>query len=214
MTVSKTEVDQMASFMRALKAEQAAPPDLDDGHGSASGRPARAPALAETTGSIQEMKLILERFHTAAGNAVSKVNDNATYDRELREALVTEKTERGSRIGAWNIEMREEGNRKFYSVVQEDGVTCIASDLLLYEAAHGLVRILNNGGRLNSKPAINLLRAEQEYASALNDAVLYKHYLMKNPNDKRVRIFEAKYSVATRRAISARDEVCTISEQH
>jgi hypothetical protein len=211
MTVNQTEVDQMASFMRALKAEQATSPELNDG-GSAE-RPARAPALAETTGSIQEMKLILERFHTAAGSAVGKVNDEATYDRELREALMTERTETGSRIGAWNIEMREEGTRKFYSVVQEDGVTCIVADLLLYEAAHGLVRILNNGGVLNSKAAINLLRAEQDYAVALNDAVLYKHYLVKNPNDHRVRIFEAKYSAAQRRAITARDQVFAISEQ-
>lgn len=203
MTVNQQDIDQMAMFMRALKGEHPAPTDL--------ATPSQKPVAA---GASQEMKLILERFHTAAGNAVTKVNDEAAYDRDLREALMTERTDAGSRIGDWNIEMRQEGKRKFYNVVQADGATCIATDLLLYEAAHGLVRILNNGGRLNSKAAINLLRAEQEYAGALNDAVLYKHYLVKNPNDRRVGIFEAKYSAATRRAISAREEVFAIADQH
>lgn len=203
MTPSKQEVDQMASFIRTLSA-------------TTSEEPVAAPSTRLDEGTItdgQQMKSILSRFYAATDNAVNSLTHEAIHDRELREALITERTPNGSRIGDWEIRLREEGKRKFYDIVQEGGGVCIASDLLLYEAAHGLVRILNSGGRLNSIPAINLLRAEQDYAAALNDAVLYRHYLVKHPKDVRSHVFEAKYSAAKHRAISARNKVVAIFEQ-
>ena len=173
MTVSKHDIDQMSNFMRALNVENTSSASLREPEGARADT--RAPVRSDSRATY-EMKTILERFHAAAGDAVGKLNEDATYDRDLREALVTERTVHGSRIGNWEIRVREDGSRKFYDVVQIDGSVCIASDLLLYEAAHGLVRILNSGGKVNSYETINLLRAEQDYASALNDAVLYKHY--------------------------------------
>jgi hypothetical protein len=205
MTINQKEVDQMASFMRALSATEAdASPILRN--------EAVQPNVVGTPSATHEMKLILERFHAAADNTAVKVTEQAIYDPELREALTMEQTPRGSRIGVWEIEMREEGKRRFYSV-EQSGIT-IATDLLLYEAAHGLVRILNGGGRMNSPQAINLLRLEQDYTSALNDAVLYKHYLVKNPRDDRIRVFEARYSAAKHRAIMARDRIAAISDRY
>lgn len=204
MTVSKNEVDQMASFMRALNASS-----VEEQH--SLDKPVRTVPV-ESESATQEMKIILERFHAAAGGAVTKVNEEAVYDRDLREALVTERTSRGARVGNWEILVHEHGKRKFYDVVHIDGISCIAADLVLYEAAHGLVRILNEGGRLNSREAVNLLRAEQDYTSAVNDAVLYRHY-MKNPKDARIAVFEAKYSAAKQRAITARNMVTSIAEQ-
>ena len=207
MTPNKQEVDQMANFMRALNTQPSAlaPAMLL----SEQQEPAisRTPLSPGAIGGIQEMKSILERFYTAS----QSITEEASSDPELREALMTERTSRGSRIGEWEIQVREDGKRKFYDVVQIDGSACIASDLLLYEAAHGLVRILNGGGKLNSKPALGLLRAEQDYASALNDAVLYKHYIVKNPRGARTPIYEAKYSAAKQRAIAARDTVTSFA---
>jgi hypothetical protein len=213
MTISRNEVDQMANFMRVLSTVDDAP-DLPETSYLTEDTTPFIPEKIDTVrrpadDNIQQMKLILERFHHAADSTVHE----AKSDRNLREAMMTERTPKGSRIGAWNIEMREEGKRKFYSVVAKDGITCIASDLLLYEAAHGLVRILNNGGRLNSKEAVGLLRYEQDYASALNEAILYKHYLVEKPRDSRKPVFEARYSAAQRRAIHARDKVIEISNQ-
>lgn len=211
MTVSREEVDQMASFMRALNTPETIETDSQPTPVAESVERQRAsPAVIP---GVQEMKDILTRFHNAADGAVQRVTTEAESYPALREALVTERTPRGSRIGGWEIQMRQEGKRKFYDVVTSDGSNCIAADLTLYEAAHGLVRILNNGGKLNSQDAINLLHAEQDYTSALNDAVLYKHYLSKNPHDKRVAVFEAKYSAAKSRAVTARDKVSAISER-
>jgi hypothetical protein len=209
MPVNKDDIAQMAGFMRALNAPEQHEPgiQLSEQNQPSSGS-MRSGSIDQT--ATQDMKLILERFYTAADNAADIVNDQATYDRELREALHTEETPGGSRIGNWEITIREEGRRKFYNVGQ--GEVYIASDLLLYEAAQGLVRILNNGGRLNSPQAINLLRLEQVYASALNDAVLYKHYLVKHSHDPRLAVFEARYSAAKHRAITARDRIFNLIE--
>lgn len=221
MTVSRQEIDQMASFMRALSGGDAGEDSTpatprsrlsESGYTADNQAPSRdaVPTVQRPVGrDTDEMKAILERFHAAADNTVAQ----SQGDRRLREALVTERTPRGSRIGEWEINARTEGRRTFYDVVAPDGSTAIASDLLLYEAAHGLVRILNGGGRINSAEAINLLRAEQQYAAALNEAVLYKHYLATKKRDARFPVFETRYGNACRKAVEARDRVYDLAER-
>jgi hypothetical protein len=157
---------------------------------------------------VAEMKAILERFHAAADNIIAE----APIDREFREALVTEPTAHGARIGPWEIRARTLRTHKMYDVVNVLNNQPLASDLLLYEAAHGLVRILNEGGRINSPAAIELLNAEQEYGQLVQDMVLYKHRLTKQPNSPRRPIFEARYGDAKRRAILARERVQRLAE--
>ena len=196
--IDRSEVDQMAKFMAALKGGSEttyATPSQ-----SAAQTPVGDPAVAE-------MKTILERFHSATDQVVTE----ATYDRELREALVTEATEYGARIGSWEIRVHPIGNRKMYDVVNIVSGEPLAVELLLYEAARGLVRILNEGGRINSREAIELLRAEQEYDNMVHDMVLYKHRLRTNATSPRVTVFEARYGDAKRRAIAARERVCQLA---
>jgi hypothetical protein len=193
--IDRSEVTQMSKFMAALNG---APPAASQ---NAAEGPVGDPAIAE-------MKTILERFHTATDRVVSE----ATYDRELREALVTEATENGARIGDWEIRVHPTGNRKLYDVVNIVSGSPLAVDLLLYEAARGLVRILNDGGRINSREAIELLRAEQEYDSMVHDMVLYKHRLTTSANSPRVSVFEARYGDAKRRALAARERVCRLAD--
>ena len=193
--IDRSEVNQMAKFMAALSAPEAtanptvATPQVGD------------PAVAE-------MKTILERFHAATDHVITE----ATYDHELREALVTESTASGARIGSWEIQVHLSGQHKLYDVVNVINGEALAVDLLLYEAARGLVRILNEGGRINSGEAIELLRAEQEYGSRVHDMVLYKHRLTKNATSPRRTVFEARYGDAKRRAILARERVCRLAE--
>jgi hypothetical protein len=222
MTVTKQEVDQMAGFMRALNTL----PTHDTVLLDAKDAPAATVTSDATPPSeVQAMKSILQRMYGDDTSAKTKraqlvesveeitaqMNNDARYDRELRAALMTEKTDNGSRVGDWEIRVRVDGKRKFFNVVQSASNLCIAEDLLLYDAAHGLVRLLNEGGRLNSKEAVSLLRAEQDYAGALNNAIVFKHYLVKHPDDKRAAVFEARYSDAKERALAARDKVNRIA---
>jgi hypothetical protein len=193
--IERSEVAQMAKFMQALDnpSETAA---------SAGG------AVGAT--DVAEMKAILERFYAAADHVVTE----AVSDRELREALATEPTPNGARIGAWEIRAYQSGQHKLYDVVNGTTGQPLAAALLLYEAAHGLVRMLNNGGRINSPDAIELLRAEQEYGSRVHDMALFKHRLLRQPTDPRAGVFEARYLDAKRRATQARERVSRLAESH
>jgi len=164
--IDRREVAQMSKFIAAI------------GDGPVNATTSSNP-VANT--DVAKMKAILERFHTAADNIVAE----APIDRELREALLTEPTNTGARIGVWEIRVHTSGKRKLYDVISVLNDQALARDLLLYEAARGLVRILNEGGRINSHTAIELLRAEQEYGQLVQDMVLYKHRLTKQPNSPR-----------------------------
>ena len=194
--MDQSEIAQMAKFMAALQGADS-PPD-----------PSAIPTAAHpATTDIAEMKTILERFHAAADHVIME----APYDRELRDALVTEATDVGTRVGSWEIRMHQNGKRKLYDVVNIVSGDPLATDLLLYEAAHGLVRMLNNGGRINSGTAIELLRAEQEYGSRVQDMVVYRHRLTNSPNGSRHVVMEARYGDAKRRAVTARERVCRLA---
>ena len=67
-----------------------------------------------STDGVAAMKTILERFHSAADNVVT----DAPHDRVLREALATEETTRGARIGSWEIRVNQDGRYKQYEVVR------------------------------------------------------------------------------------------------
>jgi len=190
--IDRREVEQMSKFLAAVDSPTEAGP---------------APSSGGDSG-VAEMKAILERFHAAADNVLSE----GSIDRELREALVTEPTNTGARIGAWEIRAHVSGSHRLYDVVNILTNQPLARDLLLYEAARGLVRILNEGGRINSGSAIELLRAEQEYGQLVQDMVLYKHRLTKQPNSPRRLVFEARYGDAKRRAVLARERVHKLSD--
>jgi hypothetical protein len=183
--VDQSEIQQMNKFMAAL-----------DGGGSA------VATTAPGTDSIDAMKTILERFHSATDNLLAD-----TRDAELQEAMLTEQTKLGAKIGGWEICARQSGRRRLYDVVHSATQERVAADLMLYEAARRLVRILNGGGHLNCQEAVNILRSEQEYAGAIHDMVLFRHKLTKYPTSPRAAIFEARYDDAKRRALIARNRL-------
>ncbi len=236
----RSEIDQMTKFLLATQNLEAPPasvptlpgseydtlpadllvtdaaPDLADlnGYSRVAAPSMNANDIAVTpmpvgSGAVSEMKDILARFHGAAGNIIAE----APMDRPLREALITEETPQGARIGHWEIVVNPVGKkRKVYDVVHAMTHQKLASELLIYEAALGLVRHLNNGGRINSSEVLDLLKSEQEYAGAIHDMRLYKHHLTKTPNSPRAAIYEDRYGQAKRKAVAARDRVEKLSE--
>ena len=187
--VEQSEIAQMSKFMAALG---------DDSPTSAD--TPRPTTVSDP--SVTAMKTILEKFHAAAGDLIT---DDAN-DAELREALLTESIKDGVRIGIWEIHSHYSGKRRLYDVVGGGG-DVIARDLMLYEAARRLVSILNDGGHLNCREAIEVLRTEQDYASAIHDMVLFRHQMTKYPESPRAPIFEARYSEAKRRALHYRSHL-------
>jgi hypothetical protein len=206
---TRGEVNEMAGWMAALGnipeslAETAnyklPPPE--------SNAVAPPPSMV-SVGEIGEMKSIMEKINNASNNVLAE----APKDKSLREALVIKKTKYGARIGNWEIIVNENGKRKSYDVIHVETSEIIASQLLLYEAACGLARALNEGNFINSTDVLGLLHAEQDYANSVSDMILYKHHLTKNPNSNRAGIYETKYSEAKYKAVAAKGKVVKLSE--
>ena len=203
--VERSEIDQMAKYMAALNN----PGGAISEHRDAKHRDGKPGSIGSGDPKIAEMKLILERFHSATDTVISE----APYDRALRDSLNMELTETGVKYGNWEIVVKKIGKRSLYDVIHMESREKIASDLMLYEAAVGLARHLNEDKFVNSRELLEMLRHEQDYASAVNDMVIYKHHLTKTPRSPRKPIYEARYDVAKRKAITARNQVYKLSER-
>lgn len=164
--------------------------------------------------SIDAMKSILERFHSVSDDAVvERLTEAAETDHDLREALITEKTDKGARIGKWEIVVKEGRDLKTYDVVSQDG-TVIASDLYLYEAAYGLVKRLNQGNPINSPTIREMLKLEEDYARNRNDAAGYKARSKKHAErgeSQRAAVAEDRFDEAQRQALAAHEEILRLA---
>jgi hypothetical protein len=157
------------------------------------------------------MKKILLAMNGAAPATVTE--SARPRDAEYEEALATEPTPRGARIGAWEIVVNE-GAVKTYDVVSEDGSTVIARNLYLYEAALGLVRRLNEGVAINDKPIRELMTLEENFARARNDAVSYKarsQNLHAKGETRRALVAEDRFDRAQGEAMSAHEEILRLA---
>lgn len=220
--VERADVDGMKNFMLALGGESqtsnAATTPGDNRNSIHSGPVARPAGSSMLSPAAEAMKAILESYR--GDNITDPVPQNLLANRPrvttidaddafVAEAMVTERTATGVRIGHWEINRKDSGNRSFFDVVSADSGVAVVKELTLYEAALGLVRILNEGGVLNSVDALDILRTEQDYSTALSDAILFGTRLRDKPTSPKVPVYEARLSDAKSRAIRARDRIAS-----
>jgi len=165
--------------------------------------------------NVSEMKRILEAFNNIQNSPTKRLTDRAFVNKELREALITQETDNGVRIGNWDIVVKESARKlKTYDVVSVQTGIAIAIDLTIYEAAHGITQALNEGKGINSRQVKDILQAEGEYAHHRQDAAIFKQKLAvieHDNNEQRVAIMEDRFSESLRRAQSARQKVMKLT---
>jgi len=134
--ITPQHVNDMAKLIAAMNA----------GENPSAQTPART---SVGTPDKEAMSKILEGFRRATDDMVHVGEHNT----ELKAALLTETTAHGVTVGSWGIAIREvDGLGKFYDVNHALTNQPIASDLRLYEAAHALVKALNEGETITSSP--------------------------------------------------------------
>ena len=148
---------------------------------------------------VSAMKDILTAFYTGGGDKidsyvatdtkpadpVSRLAERASSDRQLREALSTVNTPTGTRVGSWEIQINEDARGlKSYDVVSTVTNESIAMELSLYDAAHGIVRLLNEGYGINNSRVREILNHEADYARARQKAAEFR---------ERQRVFESAH---------------------
>jgi hypothetical protein len=206
MTIDHKAVSDMANIMSILNGKTASDPvhaALDE-----QAAPSAPTPLGTPTGDKEAMKEVLMRLQ-GISTSTTFASQN---DRQLAEALQTERTPRGARVGKWEIVVNE-GTPKTYDVVDQQD-TVIAQGLFLYEAALGLVKRLNEGAPINSQPVRDLLKLEEDYARNRSDAVGYKERsrkLREKGEDKRAAVNEDRFDEAQRQALTAHEEILRLA---
>lgn len=168
----------------------------------------------------QDMINILNRLHavTESTEPVPTMAPTIAPER-VSVALQTERTQMGTRVGSWEIQIiKEERGDKIvdtYDVVHVTTGEPIAKALRMYEAAHGLVILLNRGEPLNGKSIRELLDLEETYTRNYIDAVRFrKRHAASSKAGKHAEadIFESRYMAARQHAMTAKERLSDLYE--
>lgn len=171
-----------------------------------------------TQRDVQAMADVLKKLNGAISDVSANMVTESQYNNDLKEALVTSKNSDGVKIGAYQIKINQNDdrmvNKQSFSVINKLSGETIAHELGLYEAAHGLVKLLNAGNFVNSIPIRELLESEAAYTSHKMDAIRYKRRMKKAQitKDSSYDLYEARRQNSTDRAMIAKAKVKKIYE--
>lgn len=200
MSVSREESEAMGRVLAAMN---------NAINGSATAHSGSASAAFENSKKADSaLNNIMENFRAATENLLETGVENHDFKMDIE----TDTTSNGVRIGSWEIAVREEsGFGKYYDIAHTMTKEPIAADLRLYEAAHAIVRCLNEGETFTSARVKHILDLEQDYARALSDAVSFSSR-MKITEGAQYDIAEARYGEAKRKAMTAKKSIEKLSK--
>jgi hypothetical protein len=164
---------------------------------------------------IDAMAQVMQKLQQVSGRPETR--DYETQDVVLQEALVTEPLTDGVKIGIYKIKQHHDENRlagkQHYSVINSTTGDILANELSLYEAAHGMVKLLNAGKYVNSSQVMAILEAEMAYTSNRIDALRFlraSKQAEKQGNIQRKELMETRKHTSLDRAMEAKARVKSI----
>lgn len=163
---------------------------------------------------ITAMADVLRKLDSVVTKTHAQMVTESVTDPVLQEALITESTPQGVKIGIYQIQQHNDQTRvagqQYFSVVNRSTGETLANEISLYEAAHALVRMLNQGHFVNSACVRELLEAEANYTSQKIDAVRY-HRIMRaaqrSGDEHRAQLMETRKQTSMDRAMQAKSQV-------
>lgn len=215
MTVSPQDIAEMARLRAILTGNSV--PVSESVH-----TPSEVPQYVDPN---EDMANIIRKFNAGASStylsdalddSIQHLRDNAVSDRRLRDALVTERTSHGVKMGSWEIKVNEEGTTKYYDVVNVHTKEPIANDLTLYESALALTKLLNFSVGINSPKIQEVLDLENKYARVRQDAAIFRARMKQRmaANDlTRAAIAEDRYNEARSEALALRESIVSLSKR-
>lgn len=176
MSVTPEEREAMSRLLSIVNGEK---PSASLSKPHAALMEAELPGAGQVTSAdVKAMSEVLQRLNKAIGDVSNEMLAESTRNPEVAEALVTTSSEGSVKIGRYEIRVNLDEsrlvNKQNYSVVNKLTGETLANELGLYEAAHGLVKLLNAGQYINSPVIRDLLEAEAAYTSHKMDALRFK----------------------------------------
>jgi len=169
--------------------------------------------LTENSSNADAMKVILERFYSATDQAIT--SPDVAITPELHDAITTSRTPKGVQIGNWTIDVNVVNEKlKTYDVNNVRTGETIAKELLLYEAAHALVKLLNRGIAINTPRVREVLALEEAFMKHRNDAVQFRRKMRNRTLKESVlAVAEDRYAQARDQALRVRDHLRRLNEE-
>lgn len=219
MTVTDSERLAMARLLSIMNGETAAPTTLQ-AHSTTNQPVELAGAGQVSSRDIQAMANVLEKFNQAVNQTHRELMQESVHDAHTAEALITERDAHNVRIGPYKISVRMDEHRvagkQYYDVIHSATGDKLAHELSLYEAAHGLVKLLNSGKYINHPEVRELLEAEATYTGHRIDAIRYHkmiHVAEKQNQIHKVSIYEARKAASMDRAAQSKARVKKLYRQ-
>lgn len=133
----------------------------------------------------------------------------------LYEAVETERTPNGVKVGRYQIMIKEDQKRlagkQFYSIYHSATNDTIADDISLYETALTVVRLLNSGKFANCPEIRKLFEHDDAYTSHKVDAIMYKRKMSSASDQSKKEIFESRYQASADRCMAAKKVIKTLA---
>ena len=220
MTVSSEDKEAMARLLQIMEGKTPTPISASTSQNNSVSTDSviLAGPGQVTQRDVQAMADVLKKLNGAIGDVSATMVTESQFDPQLKEALTTVKNNDGVKIGAYQIKIHQNDdrmvNKQSFSVINKITGETIAHELGLYEAAHGLVKMLNAGNFVNSLPIRELLEAEAAYTGHKLDAVRYKKRMKKaaSTNDASYDLYEARRQSSMDRAMIAKAKVKKLYE--
>lgn len=151
-------------------------------------------------------------------SAVETLVEDAKDDSRLQEALITEQTENGMKIGVWEIRKTvHEGltskNETLYYIKNTSTNSNIKAQFMILESAKTIVRLLNKGVNVSDEKIQNIASLELEYRRLREKALKEKQMWRRanKANDEfKMTLYEATFDAAKSRALYIREKIRNI----
>lgn len=169
--------------------------------------------FSETTG-ITKFKTV----DNGVTNVVSNLVETAQVDRELREALITQKVDNAVKIGAWKIKKQLRENvigkdETIYRVSNVNTNQVIKASFLVLESARTVVKLLNQGAEASHPTIRKIAELELTYRKQRQKALEERrswHRANKSKDEFKQDLYEAKFDAAKSKALLTRELIKNI----
>ena len=217
------EVNQMKRFM-AIASGEKPPPLPPASSNSPQTQEIFTPAYGPTSEDVSAAKDVLERFYAAIGgknnttNVVSALKERAREFPDLHQALITEKTDNGVKVGSWEITKHSRKSltgkdETYYNVHNVLTEQQIKANFLVPESAQAVVKILNSGFSTNHPKIREIAQLEISYRHLRERALEEKIQLMRSRQKNRqfkIDLYEAKFEASRAKALFVRERIKNI----
>lgn len=161
------------------------------------------------------MAAVLARLNSVSTDVVKEMVNESSSQPLISEALHTEKTDNGVKVGRYQIMIKEDPKRlagkQFYSIYNNITNDTIADDISLYETALAVVRLLNSGKFANNAEVRKLFEQDDAYTSHRVDALIFKRKFTVTTDASKKDIFESRYQASLDRAMTAKKAIKAIA---